>query len=212
MASRHLPILIATGARTWTMCAARSLRRVRTRSEFLLMQCNTNYTGSLENFSQIALNVLKVYAREFPDVVLGISDHTPGSAVVLGAVTLGALWSEALYGRQGPRGSRSRLFHEPDRLARHGRPDPRTRKRRLGTENRCDEERRRNHGAAAPRDPCRAADRQGQTYRGLRSYSAAAMPARRAAAIPDQQCGRTKRDTGLPEGECVGAPTSSKDA
>ena len=28
--------------------------------------------------------------REFPDVVLGLSDHTPGHATVLGAVALGA--------------------------------------------------------------------------------------------------------------------------
>jgi N-acetylneuraminate synthase len=72
----------------------------------VLMQCNTNYTGSLENFSQIALNVLKTYAREFPDVVLGISDHTPGCAVVLGAVTLGARVVEKHFtddrGREGP--------------------------------------------------------------------------------------------------------------
>ena len=46
------------------------------RNRIVLMQCNTNYTGSFEGFSQIALNVLKAYAREFPDVVLGISDHT----------------------------------------------------------------------------------------------------------------------------------------
>ena len=54
------------------------------------MQCNTNYTGSLENFSHINLNVLKTYASMWPDVVLGLSDHTPGHATVLGAVALGA--------------------------------------------------------------------------------------------------------------------------
>ncbi|HAF62882.1 MAG TPA: N-acetylneuraminate synthase, partial [Anaerolineaceae bacterium] len=54
------------------------------------MQCNTNYTASLENFKYINLNVLKTYATMFPDVVLGLSDHTPGHATVLGAVTLGA--------------------------------------------------------------------------------------------------------------------------
>jgi N-acetylneuraminate synthase len=50
--------------------------------------------------------VLKTYAREFPDVVLGISDHTPGSAVVLGAVTLGARVVEKHFtddrSREGP--------------------------------------------------------------------------------------------------------------
>ena len=54
------------------------------------MQCNTNYTASLENYDHIHLNVLKTYATMFPDVVLGLSDHTHGNATVLGAVTLGA--------------------------------------------------------------------------------------------------------------------------
>jgi sialic acid synthase SpsE len=55
-----------------------------------LMQCNTNYTASLENFKYIQLNVLKTYRMMYPDLVLGLSDHTPGHATVLGAVTLGA--------------------------------------------------------------------------------------------------------------------------
>jgi len=54
------------------------------------MQCNTNYTASLENFDHIHLNVLKTYAALYPDVVLGLSDHTSGHATVLGAITLGA--------------------------------------------------------------------------------------------------------------------------
>jgi len=36
------------------------------------------------------LNVLKTYRLMFPDVVLGLSDHTPGHATVLGSVALGA--------------------------------------------------------------------------------------------------------------------------
>ena len=54
------------------------------------MQCNTNYTASPENYDHIHLNVLKTYATMFPEVVLGLSDHTHGDATVLGAVTLGA--------------------------------------------------------------------------------------------------------------------------
>jgi sialic acid synthase SpsE len=55
-----------------------------------VMQCNTNYTASPENYDHINLNVLKTYAAMFPEVVLGLSDHTHGNATVLGAVTLGA--------------------------------------------------------------------------------------------------------------------------
>jgi N-acetylneuraminate synthase len=58
--------------------------------DVVLMQCNTNYTASLENFKYINLNVLKEYSRRYPDTILGLSDHTPGHATVLGAVTLGA--------------------------------------------------------------------------------------------------------------------------
>ena len=56
----------------------------------ILMQCNTNYTGVLENFKYINLNVLKSYAVRYPGMVLGLSDHTPGHATVLGAIALGA--------------------------------------------------------------------------------------------------------------------------
>ena len=54
------------------------------------MQCNTNYTASLENFHHINLNVLRSFRKEFPKMVLGLSDHTPGNTTVLGAVAIGA--------------------------------------------------------------------------------------------------------------------------
>jgi sialic acid synthase SpsE len=106
MARYHLPVIIATGASDMY-----DVRRAVTAAEkyedrIVLMQCNTNYTGSLENFRHIALNVLKSYAREFPDVVLGLSDHTPGCATALGAVALGARVIEKHFtddrAREGP--------------------------------------------------------------------------------------------------------------
>jgi len=56
----------------------------------VLLQCNTNYTASLENYDHINLRVLNTYRALFPDLILGLSDHTFGSATVLGAVSLGA--------------------------------------------------------------------------------------------------------------------------
>ena len=53
------------------------------------MQCNTNYTGSLDNFNYINLNVLKKYKKLFPNAIIGLSDHTPGHETVLGAIALG---------------------------------------------------------------------------------------------------------------------------
>ncbi len=57
---------------------------------FVLMQCNTNYTGKEENFKFINLNVLNLYKKMFPKLILGLSDHTEGDATVLGALALGA--------------------------------------------------------------------------------------------------------------------------
>jgi N-acetylneuraminate synthase len=100
------PMLIATGASDMddVRRAVAAARKVEDR--IVLMQCNTNYTGSLENFRHIALNVLKAYAREYPDLVLGLSDHTPGCATVLGSVALGARVIEKHFtddrSREGP--------------------------------------------------------------------------------------------------------------
>jgi N-acetylneuraminate synthase len=71
-----------------------------------LMQCNTNYTGSLENFKHIHLRVLQTFRILFPNAVLGLSDHTPQHATVLGAVALGARLVEKHFtddtSREGP--------------------------------------------------------------------------------------------------------------
>jgi len=58
--------------------------------DIVLMQCNTNYTASPENFKYINLKVLESFREKYPDVVLGLSDHTPGHVTVLGALALGA--------------------------------------------------------------------------------------------------------------------------
>ena len=61
----------------------------RHNSQVCLMQCNTNYTGSLENFKYCNLNVLQNFKELYPGATLGLSDHTP-HATVLGALALGA--------------------------------------------------------------------------------------------------------------------------
>ncbi len=89
-ASKGKPMLIATGAST-IGDVARAVEAVyRHTRDLVLMQCNTNYTASLENFKYLNLNVLKSYAAMFPDAVLGLSDHTPGHSSTLGAIALGA--------------------------------------------------------------------------------------------------------------------------
>jgi N-acetylneuraminate synthase len=90
MARRGKPVILASGASD-IGDVQRAVRLIlRLNPQLVLMQCNTNYTASYENFDHIHLNVLKTYATMFPDVILGLSDHTHGHATVLGAVTLGA--------------------------------------------------------------------------------------------------------------------------
>jgi N-acetylneuraminate synthase len=90
IASKGKPVLLATGASTVDEVDIAMSTLLRRTNDIVLMQCNTNYTASLENFKYINLNVLKEYSRRYPNTILGLSDHTPGHATVLGAVTLGA--------------------------------------------------------------------------------------------------------------------------
>jgi sialic acid synthase SpsE len=106
LAASGKPVLLATGAASMAdVRRAMDIVLSRTTS-VVLMQCNTNYTGRPENFAQISLRVLESYAEDFPDAVLGLSDHTPGHATVLGAVALGARVVEKHFtddrGRRGP--------------------------------------------------------------------------------------------------------------
>jgi len=90
IASKGKPVILATGASEMSEVQSAVATILRHNRQLSLLQCNTNYTGSLENFKHIHLNVLKTYATMFPGIVLGLSDHTPGHATVLGAVALGA--------------------------------------------------------------------------------------------------------------------------
>jgi N-acetylneuraminate synthase len=90
IASKGKPVLLATGASSIGDVQRAVDAILEINRDLVLMQCNTNYTASLENFDHIHLNVLKTYADMYPQLILGLSDHTPGHATVLGAVTLGA--------------------------------------------------------------------------------------------------------------------------
>ncbi len=90
MAKKDKPILLATGASDIQEVIDSANAILKYNKQLVIMQCNTNYTGSVENFKYIALNVLQSYKVLFPDVILGLSDHTPGHTTVIGAVALGA--------------------------------------------------------------------------------------------------------------------------
>lgn len=90
IAGKNKPVLLATGAAD--MCdVERAVSTVsQINKQLILMQCNTNYTVDDENFKCINLNVLKTYRQKYPELILGLSDHTPGHTTVLGAIALGA--------------------------------------------------------------------------------------------------------------------------
>lgn len=90
IASKKKPVLLATGASSMLEVQLAMDVIMKHTKNVVLMQCNTNYTASLENFKYINLNVLKEYQKCYPEAILGLSDHTPGHASVLGAITLGA--------------------------------------------------------------------------------------------------------------------------
>ena len=106
IASKNKPLIIAAGASTMDDVHRAVSTALACNPNLALMQCNTNYTASLENFQHIQLNVLKSFKCMYPDLILGLSDHTPGHATVLGAVTLGARMIEKHFtddiGRDGP--------------------------------------------------------------------------------------------------------------
>ena len=84
------PVLLATGAASLEDVQRAMDLLMSAEVDIVLMQCNTNYTGSIENVHHINLRVLNQYAELYPNVTLGLSDHTPGNVTVLGAVALGA--------------------------------------------------------------------------------------------------------------------------
>jgi len=106
IASKGKPVLLATGASSIGDVQRAVDTVLAVNPQLVLMQCNTNYTGSTDNFDHIHLNVIKTYAAMYPQVVLGLSDHTPGHATVLGAVALGARVIEKHFtddnSREGP--------------------------------------------------------------------------------------------------------------
>ncbi|WP_321391735.1 N-acetylneuraminate synthase family protein [Emcibacter sp.] len=96
MARSGLPFIMATGASCMEEVSAAVNVALKHTDQLILMQCNTNYTArldeprdvTLERFRNINLKVLESYAKVFPGLSLGLSDHTHGHSTVLGAVGL----------------------------------------------------------------------------------------------------------------------------
>lgn len=106
MARKGKPVLLATGASDIGEVQQAVDAILAVNPTLVLMQCNTNYTAADGNFDNIHLNVLKTYHLMWPNLILGLSDHTHGHATVLGAVALGARVVEKHFtddnNREGP--------------------------------------------------------------------------------------------------------------
>lgn len=90
IAGKGKPVMLATGAADIGEVQRAVHTILAINPQLVLMQCNTNYTASLENYDHIHLRVLETYRTMFPELILGLSDHTFGHATVLGAIALGA--------------------------------------------------------------------------------------------------------------------------
>ena len=106
IAGKQKPYMLASGASNILEVQNAVEAGYAINRDLLLMQCNTNYTASTENFRHINLNVLRTFSAMFPELSLGLSDHTPGHATVLGAIALGACAVEKHFtddnNREGP--------------------------------------------------------------------------------------------------------------
>ena len=89
IASKGKPVLLACGAATLDDIVRAADAVMEYHNDIAILQCNTNYTGSLDNLDYINLNVIKTLTSMYPDICVGLSDHTFGHATALGAVTLG---------------------------------------------------------------------------------------------------------------------------
>ncbi len=85
--SKGKPIFLSTGMA--------SLEEVKESVEFIknngikdlvLFQCTTNYPS---NYNEINLNVIETFRKEFPNLIFGFSDHSPGFEASIGAVVKG---------------------------------------------------------------------------------------------------------------------------
>lgn len=90
IARKGKPVILATGAASLDEVERAVAVVTRHNPSVAVLQCNTNYTADDGNFDHLNLRVIEAFRERWPDVIIGLSDHTHGLAAVLGAVALGA--------------------------------------------------------------------------------------------------------------------------
>lgn len=106
IAKKAKPVILSTGASNMQEVAYAVAEVIKHNSKLILLQCNTNYDTGTAKFKHVNLNVLKTYQQLWPELILGLSGHSPGHSSVLGAVALGSKIIEKHFtddtGRPGP--------------------------------------------------------------------------------------------------------------
>lgn len=106
ISKKKKPVILASGASTLKDVDRAVSQILKINKNLCLMQCNTNYTAKKDNLNYINLNVLKTFQKKYPNIVLGLSDHTEGHSTVLGSIALGARMIEKHFtdnnNREGP--------------------------------------------------------------------------------------------------------------
>ena len=90
IARKGKPVLLAIGAADFSEVERAVEVLQRWNSAIAILQCTTNYTGDEDNLNFVNLRVLTTLRERWPNVVLGLSDHTKAPEPVIGAVALGA--------------------------------------------------------------------------------------------------------------------------
>jgi len=87
IASTGKPMIVSTGAGTLDDVRRAYDAILPDNDQVVILQCTAEYPSE---HSDMNLSVIQTYLREFPDVVVGLSDHDNGIAMALVAYLLGA--------------------------------------------------------------------------------------------------------------------------
>lgn len=90
--SKKKPILLSTGMATFEE-VKESINFIKANNikELVVFQCTTNYPTAYED---VNLNVIDTYQKEFPDILIGFSDHSLGIEASIGAAAKGVKFIE----------------------------------------------------------------------------------------------------------------------
>lgn len=86
-AKKNKPMILSTGMADMKMVQAAYLQVNLINNQIAILQCTSTYPSE---FSEVHLNVLQTYIKEFPNAIIGYSGHEQGIAIPPAAVALGA--------------------------------------------------------------------------------------------------------------------------